>query len=154
MCIRDRALKTSWGADYEQKLDVAGRGLAAAGLPKEVVDSLITSMGVDKVMEIGHGLGTKMGEAQLHQGSTTVDSKPATAYTRETAIEERNKMMADKVFFEKWQAGDTEALKKFDDVTRAIVGTPESWQPAPENFGRQGDGHGTEVFKGSEKWRG
>src|SRR5579859_1899610 len=151
----ETALKTAWGADYDAKVAVATRGLAAAGRSQEEIDALVSTLGVDKVMMMGHDLGTKLGEAELHQGSTTLDNKSGLALTPATALAERNKLMEDKAFFDKWLAGDAEALKRFDDITRAVIGgTPENFQPPPENFGRQGDGHGKEIFPGSEKWRG
>jgi hypothetical protein len=149
----ETALKTTWGADYDEKVAVATRGLTAAGYTKEETDALITTLGVDKVMARGYDLGTKLGEAQLHQGSTTVDNKQGAPLTRDTALATRNGWGKD--FFDKWQAGDAAAVKEFEDVTKAIIGgTPENFQPAPENFGRQGDGHGREIFPGSEKWKG
>ena len=149
----EAALKTAWGADYDAKVAVATRGLNAAGLPKEEIDALIAVRGIDKVMTMGHDLGTKLGEAPLHQGSTTVETKADVPLTQATALAQRNAW--GKEFFDKWTANDPAAVKEFNDVTRAIIGgDAEHFTPAPENFGRQGDGHGKEIFPGSEKWRG
>ena len=148
------ALDKAWGADKDKNTEIAGRAFTALGLPKETVDALVSTLGVDKVMTMGHDLGTKMGEATILRGGTTLENKQDAALTRETALVERNKLMQDKEWFTKWQAGEPEAVKRFNDVTTAILGDPNGqWSAPPENFGRRGDGQGTEIFKGSQKWQ-
>lgn len=146
-------LDTAWGADKEARTGIAGRAFEALSLSKETVDALVTTLGVDKVMTMGYDLGTKMGEATLLKGSTSVDNKPEVILDRTTAIAERAKMFNDKDWFDKWQAGDAAAVERFNKVTTAILGTPEKWEPAPENFGRQGH-QGTEIQPGSQYWKG
>ena len=149
----EAALKTTWGADYEAKVAVATRGLTAAGMPKDEIDALIAVRGVDKVMTMGYDLGTKLGEAPLHQGSTTVDDKQNVPLTPATALAQRNAW--GKEFLDKWIANDPAAVKEYNEVTAAIIGgTPENYVPAPDNFGRQGDGKGLEIKPGDSRWRG
>ncbi len=149
----EAALKTTWGADYDAKVAVATRGLTAAGLPKEEIDALIAVRGVDKVMAMGYDLGTKLGEAPLHQGSTTVDDKQNVPLTPASALAQRNAW--GKEFLDKWIANDPAAIEEYNRVTAAIIGgTAENYVPAPENFGRQGDGKGLEIKPGDSRWRG
>lgn len=131
------ALKTSWGDDYAARVATATNAFEALSLPKDSVDALISSLGVDKVMEMGYSLGSRMGEGNFLTGEGTVVTKPNTPpQTREQAIVERNRLMDDKAFAEKVANGDLESLKKINDLAHSIVGTPENWQRAPENFGR------------------
>lgn len=149
------ALDKAWGANKEANTTVAGRAFEQLGLPKETVDALVSTLGVDKVMTMGFDLGTKMGESPMLKGSTTVDNKQEVALTRETALAERAKMFEDRVWFEKWANKEPEAVERFNRVTAAIVGDPNGqWSAPPENYGRQGDGQGTEVHPGSAKWKG
>lgn len=152
----ETALKSAWGADYDKNTDVARKAFEQLGLPKETVDTLVTTMGVDKVMnDIGFKLGQKMGEAPMHQGDGTVSdpSRPATTFTRETALERRNSWTPE--FMSKYLAGDADATKEWNDVTSALIGGGmATFQAAPENFGRQSDGHGTEIKQGDSRWRG
>jgi hypothetical protein len=145
-------LNAAWGADKDRKVDVASKAFQAMGLDKTVVDALVSTLGVDKVMQTGYDLGTKMGEATLLKGNTSVDGQK-TSWTREEAIAERNRLVADTEFGKKLLAGESDAKKKFDDVTRAILGDPAGqWSAPPDNFGRRGDGQGREIQPGHEKW--
>jgi hypothetical protein len=152
----ETALKSAWGADYDKNLDVAGRAFARLGLAKEQTDALVTTLGVDKVMTMGHDLGLKLGEAPVHQGDTPVTdpSKPAQgAWTRETALVRRNEWTPE--FMSKYLANDEASVKEFNEVTAALIGgSLANFQAAPDNFGRQGDGHGTEIKQGDSRWRG
>ena len=136
-------LKTTWGTDYDTKAAVATRGLEALGLTKEVTDAIGARLGVDKLMETAYDLGSKLGEAPMLKGSPTLtDTTPA--MTRGQALAERNKLTSDPEFAAKIMAGDAEATKKLTDVSKAIVGTPDNWQAAPANFGREHDDQGKE----------
>jgi len=149
----EAALKTTWGAEYDAKVAVATRGLTAAGMPKEEIDALIAVRGVDKVMAMGYDLGTKLGEAPLYQGSTTVDDKQNVPLTPATALAQRNAW--GKEFLDKWIANEPAAVEEYNRVTAAIIGgTAENYVPAPDNFGRQGDGRGIEIKPGDSRWRG
>jgi len=54
--------------------------------------------------------------------------------TREDAIHRRNLLIRDLEFQKKVVAGDPEALKIIRDLAHEIVGEPDNWQRAPENF--------------------
>lgn len=126
-------LKTTWGDKYEANTAVAANAFEALKLPKETIDALVTSMGVDKVMALGHDLGSRMGEAKLLSGGGMTTTTPM---SREAALTERNRLMGDTEFGKKIMAGDSEALAKLDTVSRAILGDPSNPQRPPENFGR------------------
>ncbi len=132
-------LKGAWGQEYETKTKVAQDAFEALKLPKETMDHMIAAMGVDQVMELGHSLGSRMGEATFHQGSTTVDTTGAKAapLTREEALTKRNQLVNDTTFGKKLMDGDPEAKAEFERVTRACVGDPNgNWSAPPANFGR------------------
>ena len=141
MTVATGALKTAWGEDFETKNAVAQNAFEALKLSKEMVDHLIDSMGVDKVMQFGHDLGTRMGEAPLLRGEGGMGNTETTL-TREQALVERNRLVNDPEFGKKVASGDREALAQMDKVTRAIITTPNApggFTPAPRNFGRTYD---------------
>jgi hypothetical protein len=129
-------LKTTWGADYDKNLDLAGRAFNAMGLPKETIDALVGQVGVDTLMAQGLNLGKQMGEATLLRGDTNVGDQKTQSMTREQAVVERNRLTSDTEFGKKIMAGDAEAMKQLETVSRAILGTPENFTPPQENFGR------------------
>lgn len=130
-------LKTSWGAEFDTKNAVAAKAFEAMGLPKETVDALVETLGVDKVMETGYTLGLKMDEAPMLRGDG--NTMNTTTYTRDTALSERNRLMGDSAFAKKIMDGDVESIKHLEDLSKAILGPPENWQAAPKNFGRTRD---------------
>ncbi len=154
----ETALKSVWGDKYEANTDLAGRAFARLGLAKEQTDALVTTLGVDKVMTMGHDLGLKLGEAPVHQGDTTVvdgqkePGAPGGAWTRETALTRRNEWTPE--FMKKYLENDAASVKEFNEVTAALIGgSMANFQAAPENFGRQGDGRGTEIHPGDSRYR-
>ena len=136
-------LKSAWGAEYDNKTVVAARALEAMNLSKEIVDAIGAQIGVDKLMDTAYTLGTRMGEAPLLKGENVVDT-PQTTMTRGDALKRRNELSTDAGFYKKYMEGDKEAVAEMDRVIKAIVGTPDNWQPAPAGFGREHDDFGKE----------
>jgi hypothetical protein len=129
-------LKTTWGDKYEANTAVAANAFEKLALPKETVDALVGAMGVDKAMEFGHTLGSRMGEAPLLAGGGQMQTTPM---SREAALTKRNALMGDAAFAKKIMDGDVTALKELEDVSRAIItdaAAPGGFQKAPDNFGR------------------
>jgi hypothetical protein len=129
-------LKTTWGDKYEANTAVAANAFEVLKLPKETVDALVNTLGVDKAMELGHTLGSRMGEAPLLTGGAQMAT---TQMSREAALTERNRLTSDPTFAKKIMEGDAEAVKKLEDISRAIITdakAPGGFTPHPENFGR------------------
>jgi hypothetical protein len=129
-------LKTNWGEKYEANTAVAANAFEKLALPKDTVDALISAMGVDKAMELGHTLGSRMGEAPLLTGGSMSQTTPM---SREAALTERNRLTSDPAFAKKIMEGDAEAVKKLEDISRAIItdaNAPGGFVKHPENFGR------------------
>lgn len=141
------ALKAAWKDDHDNNMALSNKALLAAGFSAEDIAAMETVKGFDKVHEMGYGLAQKMGEAPLLKGGQMDNQTPK--WTRETALAERNRLMTDQEFGGKFMAGDAASVKMIEDLSRAIVGTPDNWQPPPENFGRQHDHLGHEVLPGS-----
>lgn len=134
------SLKTAWGDGYDANLATASNAFEALKWPKETVDALVETLGIDNVMKMGHNLGSRMGEGSFLTGDgTVVTTPPKPTLSREQALVERNRLMDDTEFAKKVANGDVESLKKIHDLSLAIVGTPEKWSKPPENFGRTRD---------------
>jgi len=138
----ETAIKGAWGAEYEAKSVLAQRAFEALGLDAETRATLATSLGFDKVMELGHGLGLKMGEAPLLKGEG-MEQKPTLSPAE--AMQRRNAMTSDPVFGKRLMEGDPAALQELKDISAAVVGTQENWSRPPPNFNRYHDGMGHEV---------
>ena len=142
----EAALKTTWGADYAAKEALAAKGFAALGLAPEAKAALETTLGVDKAAEFGLALGLKMGEAPLLKSDGGQNVAPP-AMTRQTALDERNRLMTDAAFVKKYAEGDAEAIKTITDISRAIITDetqPGGFRSPPENYGRLSDNAGHE----------
>jgi len=65
--------------------------------------------------------------------------------TRGEALEKRNKLVSDPVFFKRMTDDPQGAAAELAELAKAIVGTPEHWLRAPTAFGREHDLQGTEI---------
>jgi len=65
--------------------------------------------------------------------------------TRGQALEARNKLVSDPVFFKKMMEDPQGAAAELADLAKAIVGTPEHWSRPPAYYGRETDLEGHEV---------
>lgn len=64
-----QALKTEWGAAYQQNLSRAQSAYRQFGIPDAAIDSLEQSIGFDGVMKLFHKLGTQVGEHDFIGGN-------------------------------------------------------------------------------------
>jgi len=62
------ALKTEWGAAYEQNVQLGKNAVTEFGFTSEVIDALEKSMGYAATIKLMHTLGSKVGEAQFVGG--------------------------------------------------------------------------------------
>lgn len=130
---QQKALDDEWGEDKEKRTFTAQKAAQVLGWDADALKSYLETRGVDKAMKELYALGLKMDEGALLRGGNMPETK---TWTKETALAERNRLAVDDDFGKKIAAGDAEAHKLVADLTLAIVGTPDNWSPAPENFGR------------------
>lgn len=127
------ALDAEWGEDKEKRTFVAQKAAQAMGLDADGLKAWLELRGVDGAMKHLYALGQKMDEGALLRGNNVPDTK---TWTRETALAERNRLATDLAYGAKVAAGDKDAMELMETLTKAIIGTPDNWSPAPENFGR------------------
>lgn len=122
------------GANKESMEATASRALEAIGLTGETLETVKAALGVDKVMDLGHTLGTAMGEAPLLKGNNVPDVKTQSR-TRQEALVERHRLTNDVEFQKKIVDGDSEANKLLETIAREIVGPQDNWSKAPTDWG-------------------
>src|SRR6185437_11410215 len=89
------AVKKNWGQNYEQNRLIAQRAAQAMGFDAEIISTLEKAAGYDKVMGALLAVGQKIGEDKLLVMDTPAGRG---VITREGAVAEKKKLMADPTF--------------------------------------------------------
>lgn len=115
------ALNIQWGSRAKANLIIAKNAAAALGVKPEEVGALEKVVGYARVMEMFRSIGSKIGEDQfvtnpLPQGGGSQ------VMTRDMAQATLNQRLADTVWGQKLEAGDTATAREFDNLTRMIAG--------------------------------
>jgi hypothetical protein len=116
------ALKSEWGAAYNDKLARAKSAAKALGVSEEIADKLETALGTGGLLKFFAGLGEKMGE------DTAVDGKGQGSFsgakTPEAARAEIATLRADPEFTRRYVAGDAEAKQKMEQLHKWAYPAP------------------------------
>src|SRR6185437_4841809 len=89
------AVKKNWGQNYEQNRLIAQRAAQAMGFDAEIISTLEKAAGYEKVMGALLAVGQKIGEDKLLVMDTPAGRG---VITREGAVAEKKKLMADPTF--------------------------------------------------------
>lgn len=65
---QEAALKTAWGAAFDQNMNVAKQAAAKLGWSKQQVDAMQMALGYDGVMKLAHQLGSSVLEGKFIEG--------------------------------------------------------------------------------------
>lgn len=117
----DLALKTEWGAAFNQKLAQAQAFVRGAGIKPEAIDKLQSAMGHKATMEFFANLGAKIGEADFVAG--TGNQKFGDAMTPAQANAKIAELKRDKGFVARYTSGD--ALAKAEMQRLISFANPE-----------------------------
>lgn len=118
------ALKTEWGAAYEQNVNVAKAAAKQFGIDAEIVSKLEQAMGFADTMKFLQNVGSKVGEASFHTGTGAAASSN-TILAPAQAKEKINSLINDKEFAKKYMAGDVQAKNEMEKLNKMAVGTYE-----------------------------
>lgn len=93
-------LAENWGTQAENNKFIAGRAMAALGIPSDAVNALenLPGVGYAFVMEMFRDLGVKLGEARFVSGGGN-DNK---IMSREQAVARKAELMADHSWGTRW----------------------------------------------------
>lgn len=109
-------LKGKWGEAYDQNLNIARQAAKDLDMTGEQIDALEQVMGYRGVHEFLHGLGTKIGEAQFHDGAGPALGGRLTPEQAQGRIATLKK---DKAFIDRFMAGDAESRAEWNRLHKA-----------------------------------
>lgn len=112
-------LQQEWGKDYSANETLAKRASAAIGLSAEEIDSLVKAKGTAWVFRTMAKIGKGIGE----QGFKGLDSQVQINLSDPREAEAKlNRLIGDPNFAAKFAAGDSEAVKTWETLTKAAYG--------------------------------
>jgi hypothetical protein len=112
------ALARNWGGNYQGNLMIAQNAARALGMDPEAVSALESVVGYEKIMNMLHTVGTKIGEDQFGRGAAA----PNGVMTREQASARLVEVKADKDFVKRYMAGGTAEKREMESLHRLIAG--------------------------------
>lgn len=110
MTNEQNAVKTKWGAAYDQNVKVASRAAREFGMTTDVLSKMEAAMGYEKLMMHFHAIGSKLGESSFHDGH----GGSGGAMTPEQAKSAIAEKMKDKTFIQKMDQKDVSALNEWN----------------------------------------
>ena len=111
---QETALKTEWGAAFEQKVNSAKRAAKEFGVSAEAIDKLEKSMGFTGVMKFFDQIGSKLGEGSYING----DSNTGGSLTPEAARGKLKLLIKDADFQRRIANKDAAALMEWNNLNQ------------------------------------
>lgn len=111
------ALKSEWGAAYDQNINVARRAVNSLGIDGEVINKLESSMGFAGVMKLMQSLGSKLGEDAFVSGGSRGNGG-FNVMTPEAARSRLGALKQDKSFVSRYTTGDVGAKDEMTHLLR------------------------------------
>jgi hypothetical protein len=103
----DAALKTAWGAAFQQNVALAQAAVRGLGIDKATIDKMEANMGLKATMELFQKIGAKTGEPDFVTGEG--GQKFGNALTPGQALAKIAELKADRDFITKLSRGDAGA---------------------------------------------
>jgi hypothetical protein len=115
-----QALKSEWGAAYDDKMAHAKAAAKALGVKAEVVDKLENALGHGDLMRFFAAIGEKMGEDKVvtGKGATSFDG----ALTPDAAQQKINQLKQDNEWVRRYVNGDAGARQEMERLMRWAYG--------------------------------
>jgi hypothetical protein len=110
------ALRKEWGNAYDEKTVLVKRAANAIGMTEDDLADVISAAGYAKTNRWLAVIGEKIGESKFVSG----DSGLPKTLTPAAAQDRLNALKRDKLWLDRWQKGDAEARKEWDDINRAL----------------------------------
>lgn len=108
----DAALKTAWGAAYQQNLTAAQTAVRGLGLDNATIDKLADAMGHKATMEFFQKIGSKVGESDFVTGDKLENF--GSALTPGQAKAKISDLMRDKNFTARYLSRDADAKAEME----------------------------------------
>lgn len=108
----EAALRTEWGAAYDQNVALVDKGANTLGLTKDQIESMGNLHGRDVFMKKLAEIGRSLGEANFVPGNKT----PGGAMEPEQAQNTIKELMRSEEFTKRLNSGDPDARKRWDGL--------------------------------------
>lgn len=114
------ALKTEWGAAYEDKVSKAKAAAKEFGVNEEIADKLESALGTSGLLKFFATIGEKVGESGYvsGKGPGSFDG----ALTPDQARAEIKNLQADNAFVTRYVSGDVEARQRMEKLHKWAYG--------------------------------
>lgn len=110
------AVKTEWGAAYEQNVALGQRAAKALGMDEKGLEQLEAAMGTAGLMQFMHKVGALLGEDQFVEGGP-----PQRQYTPDAAKARLEQLMLDKEWLNRYANGDVAAVEEKRKLDLAML---------------------------------
>lgn len=114
-------LKALWGPNYTAQMQLAENSARALGLNDEAIAAIrsLPGVGAVKAAEMFAKIASKIGEDVFIRGQ---GSNAGGVLTKEAAIAQYNELKNDKAWVDRFNAGDQNAKKQYNDLTAIMAG--------------------------------
>lgn len=112
-------LQGKWGAKYDENVEIARRAVRKFGFSETQLQAMETSVGAAELYERFHAIGQSLNEGSFIEGKTKTDGF---VLTPEGARAERDRLMGDPAFMDRYLKGDKAAAEKMERLNRTIAG--------------------------------
>ncbi len=111
------ALKSEWGAAYDQKVEMGRTAVAAVGWDQQRLEMIEAAIGTAELMKAMAQMGELLGEDRFVGGGS-----PQQKLTPDAAKTQLEMLQQDKAWLDRLAAGDTEALREKNRLDHAVLG--------------------------------
>lgn len=111
------ALKSEWGAAYDQKVEMGRTAVNAIGWDAQRLEMIESAIGTAELMKAMAQIGELLGEDRFVSGGKS-DQK----MTPDAAKAQLEMLQQDKAWLDRLAAGDTEALREKNKLDHAVLG--------------------------------
>lgn len=117
LAVEKDNLAKSWGPNANANLIIAQNAVKALGVDKAAVDAFEGQVGYAAVMEMFRKIGKAIGEDRFIQSAGNRNQP----MTREEAQAQKQALMNDKLWVDKYQKGDREAREQMLNLNKILV---------------------------------
>jgi len=111
-------LAQNWGHNAASNQVVADNAMLKLGVTPEQQEALKGVIGYAALMEMFRDIGTKIGEDRFVRGNSNSNG----VMTKDEAAAKLESLRNDSEWFKRYQSGNPEAMKEFNDLTRIQAG--------------------------------
>ncbi|TFG66381.1 MAG: hypothetical protein E4H28_02135 [Gemmatimonadales bacterium] len=112
------ALKSEWGAAYDERIEAGQKAVRSMGLSEADLEQMEAAMGTAQLFKFMHKMGSKLGEAAFVDGGVP----PSQTFTPDAARARLQELQKDKTWLDKYATGDSDAIREKNRLDHAVLG--------------------------------